>query len=198
MFIDYGSASGVHFGNFERATPTTGRIRFVEHTIDDLEKTYGMKSIDVAMPSHMHDDHMNGFPYLIGHQGTKVWCLDNMVDIFREPARLQPGLHPGRAVQSRAQLPSRRTIQVGGVRIRDHAFTRAHRIPDGAVRHHRRTEGGLHRRCAVPVSGPHQHPAAQHHLPESRRERQPSEVDPQHDRPRAHAAVSGPRQAVRR
>ena len=37
MFIDYGSASGLHFGNFERATATTDRIRFVEHSIDRLK-----------------------------------------------------------------------------------------------------------------------------------------------------------------
>ncbi len=85
MFIDYGAASGVHFNNFERATPVDGRIRFVEHTIDELRKSYGLKSIDVAMPSHMHDDHMNGFPYLMEHQGTRVWCLDNMVEIFENP-----------------------------------------------------------------------------------------------------------------
>jgi glyoxylase-like metal-dependent hydrolase (beta-lactamase superfamily II) len=28
---------------------------------------------------------MNGFPYLIDHQGAKIWCLDNMVDIFQNP-----------------------------------------------------------------------------------------------------------------
>jgi glyoxylase-like metal-dependent hydrolase (beta-lactamase superfamily II) len=97
MFIDYGAASGVHFSNFERATPTTGRIRFVEHTIDELRKSYGMKSIDVVMPSHMHDDHMNGFPYLIQHQGTKVWCLDNMVDIFENPRGYNLGCILGEA-----------------------------------------------------------------------------------------------------
>jgi glyoxylase-like metal-dependent hydrolase (beta-lactamase superfamily II) len=85
MFIDYGAASGVHFSNFERATATTDRIRFVEHSIDELRRTYGMKSIDVAMPSHMHDDHMNGFPHLIRHYGTQIWCYENMVDIFENP-----------------------------------------------------------------------------------------------------------------
>jgi len=85
MFIDYGAASGVHFGNFMNATAPTDRIRFVEHSIDHLRKNYGMKSVDVAMPSHMHDDHMNGFPHLIRHHGTKVWCLDNMVDVFENP-----------------------------------------------------------------------------------------------------------------
>ncbi len=85
MFIDYGSASGLHFGNFERATAATDRIRFVEHSIDELKRAYGVKSVDVAMPSHMHDDHMNGFPHLARHHGTKVWCYENMVDIFENP-----------------------------------------------------------------------------------------------------------------
>jgi glyoxylase-like metal-dependent hydrolase (beta-lactamase superfamily II) len=85
MFIDYGAASGVHFGNFERATATTDRIRFVEHSIDHLRQRFGMKSIDLAMPSHMHDDHLNGFPHLMRHYGTKIWCYENMVDIFENP-----------------------------------------------------------------------------------------------------------------
>ncbi len=85
MFIDYGSASGVYFGNFERATPTVDRIRFVEHNIDALRQRFGMKSVDVAMPSHMHDDHMNGFPHLIRRHGARVWCYENMVDIFQNP-----------------------------------------------------------------------------------------------------------------
>jgi glyoxylase-like metal-dependent hydrolase (beta-lactamase superfamily II) len=28
---------------------------------------------------------MNGFPHLIRHHGTKVWCYENMVDIFQNP-----------------------------------------------------------------------------------------------------------------
>jgi glyoxylase-like metal-dependent hydrolase (beta-lactamase superfamily II) len=85
MFIDYGSPSPIHFGNFERATPATERIRFVEHNIDDLKARFGMKQVDVAMPSHMHDDHMNGFPHLIRRHGTRIWCYENMVDIFENP-----------------------------------------------------------------------------------------------------------------
>jgi glyoxylase-like metal-dependent hydrolase (beta-lactamase superfamily II) len=33
----------------------------------------------------MHDDHMNGFPHLQRHHGAKVWCLENMVDVFENP-----------------------------------------------------------------------------------------------------------------
>lgn len=85
MFIDYGSASGTHFGNFERATATSDRIRFVEHSIEPLKRDFGVKSIDVAMPSHMHDDHMNGFPHLKRRHNTKIWCYENMVDVFENP-----------------------------------------------------------------------------------------------------------------
>ncbi len=85
MFIDYGSASGLHFSNFERSTSTTDRIRFVEHNIDDLKARFGMKSVDVALPSHMHDDHLNGFPHLIRQYGAKIWCYENMVDILENP-----------------------------------------------------------------------------------------------------------------
>ncbi len=85
MFIDYGAASNVHFGVFERATATTDRIRFVEHSIAHLKREYDLKTVDVAMPSHMHDDHMNGFPHLAHHHGTKIWCYENMVDIFENP-----------------------------------------------------------------------------------------------------------------
>ncbi len=85
MFIDYGSASGNHFGSFERATATTDRIRFVEHNIDELKSRFGMQSVDVAMPSHMHDDHLNGFPHLIRRYHTKIWCYENMLDILENP-----------------------------------------------------------------------------------------------------------------
>jgi len=97
MFIDYGSASGVHFNNFERATPATERMRFVEHSIDRLKRDYGMKQVDVAMPSHMHDDHMNGFPHLVRHHGTRVWCYENMLDIFENPRGQNLGCTLGEA-----------------------------------------------------------------------------------------------------
>ncbi len=97
MFIDYGSASPIHFGNFERATAPTDRIRFVEHDIGRLKREFGLKSIDVAMPSHMHDDHMNGFPHLIRHHGAKVWCYENMVDVFQNPRGYNLGCILGEA-----------------------------------------------------------------------------------------------------
>lgn len=85
MLIDYGSASQTHFRVFEQETAVGDRIRFVEHSIDALRKQHGVRAIDVAMPSHMHDDHINGFPHLIRHYGTKIWCYENMKDVLENP-----------------------------------------------------------------------------------------------------------------
>ncbi|MBZ5561177.1 MAG: MBL fold metallo-hydrolase [Acidobacteriia bacterium] len=85
LFVDYGSASGNFFFSLNAAVPVLDRMRFVQHTIPELKARYGLKSVDVAIPSHMHDDHLNGFPYLKRHYGTKVWCYENMVDILQNP-----------------------------------------------------------------------------------------------------------------
>lgn len=85
LFVDYGSASYNFIESSLQSLPVHDRLRFVAHTIPALQARYGLKSIDVAMPSHMHDDHLNGFPYLARHHGTKIWCYDNMVDILENP-----------------------------------------------------------------------------------------------------------------
>jgi glyoxylase-like metal-dependent hydrolase (beta-lactamase superfamily II) len=85
LFVDYGAASNQFCTTLITAAPLRGRMRFVEHTIPELKARYGMKSVDVAMPSHMHDDHLNGFPHLVRHYGAKVWCYDNMVEILENP-----------------------------------------------------------------------------------------------------------------
>jgi glyoxylase-like metal-dependent hydrolase (beta-lactamase superfamily II) len=85
LFVDYGSASWNFFTAFRDATDTFDRMRFVEHSIGKLRARYGLRSIDVAIPTHMHDDHLNGFPHLARHYGTRVWCFDNMVEILENP-----------------------------------------------------------------------------------------------------------------
>ena len=99
MFIDYGSASGTHFASFERATGVNDRIRFVEHNVDDLKTRFGMQSIDIAMPSHMHDDHVNGFPHLTRRYGTQIWCYENMVDILENPRGMNLGCILGEPIK---------------------------------------------------------------------------------------------------
>jgi len=85
LFVDYGSGSGNFFNSYMTATPVHDRMGFVEHTLAELKASYGLKAVDVIMPSHMHDDHLNGFPHLVRHHGAKVWCYENMVDVLQNP-----------------------------------------------------------------------------------------------------------------
>jgi len=85
LFVDYGSASGNIFWVYQRAASVHDRMGFVEHTVPQLKAQFGLKSVDVIMPSHMHDDHLNGFPHLVRHHGAKVWCYENMVDVLQNP-----------------------------------------------------------------------------------------------------------------
>jgi glyoxylase-like metal-dependent hydrolase (beta-lactamase superfamily II) len=85
MFVDYGSASMNFFTSFRDADDTFDRLRFVEHSIEKLRSSHGLRSIDVAIPTHMHDDHLNGFPHLARRYGTRTWCFENMVEILENP-----------------------------------------------------------------------------------------------------------------
>jgi glyoxylase-like metal-dependent hydrolase (beta-lactamase superfamily II) len=85
MLIDYGSASWTFFTSFRDATDTYGRMRFVEHSLDTLRSKYGVTDFDVVIPTHVHDDHVNGISHLARRFNTRVWCYENMVEIFRNP-----------------------------------------------------------------------------------------------------------------
>lgn len=98
LFIDYGSAGLDFYTTFRDHTAVNNRIRFVMHSIPELTTRYGMRSIDVAMPSHMHDDHLNGFPYLREHHGTRVWCYENMKEVLEKPRSYNLGCAMGKPI----------------------------------------------------------------------------------------------------
>src|SRR4051812_6530847 len=85
MLIDYGSASWTFFTSFRDATDTYGRMRFVEHSLNALRSQNGVTRFDVVIPTHIHDDHINGISHLARRFNTRVWCYENMVEIFRNP-----------------------------------------------------------------------------------------------------------------
>lgn len=111
LFVDYGSASWTFFQVFTRYVDTFDRMRFVEHSIGKLRARYGLKSIDVAIPSHMHDDHLNGFPYLVRRYGTKIWCYENMVEILENPRGLNVGCILGEQIKVDRPLAHRETFR---------------------------------------------------------------------------------------
>jgi glyoxylase-like metal-dependent hydrolase (beta-lactamase superfamily II) len=111
LFIDYGCGSWNFFQSFLMAIDTRDTIRFVEHGIDPLRARYGLKSIDVAVPTHMHDDHINGFPHLARRYGTKIWSYRNMVDVFENPRGRNLGCVYGQPIRIDRQLEDRETFR---------------------------------------------------------------------------------------
>jgi glyoxylase-like metal-dependent hydrolase (beta-lactamase superfamily II) len=85
LFIDYGTASPSFWEAFLRTGEAHERIRFVEHGVEAMRARHGLRSIDAAMPTHVHDDHVNGFPHLARRYGTKIWCYENMAEILENP-----------------------------------------------------------------------------------------------------------------
>lgn len=106
MLIDYGSPSSTAMWAFQKATAPTGRIRFIEHTLNQLFGEFGVTSIDVVMPSHMHDDHINGIPHLKRRYGTEVWSLNTMKEVLEHPRGFNLGCILGERIQvDRALAP---------------------------------------------------------------------------------------------
>ncbi|MER8950408.1 MBL fold metallo-hydrolase [Mesorhizobium sp. M0809] len=85
MLIDYGLASSgqLHWGADSDGVQA---LRFVEHHIDQLREDYGVRDIELVVPTHIHDDHVCGIPFLQQHFGTKCWALDCVADVISDPA----------------------------------------------------------------------------------------------------------------
>ena len=59
--------------------------RFTEHHLEELEERFGVSSIEVVVPTHIHDDHTCGIPYLQRHHGTSCWALDEVAKVLESP-----------------------------------------------------------------------------------------------------------------
>ena len=82
MLIDYGNAYGL--GLLHWAVHPDESNRFMPHSLEEL-RALGMTSVDVAMPTHCHDDHVAGFAWLQRKHGARVWCLECMADALEQP-----------------------------------------------------------------------------------------------------------------
>jgi glyoxylase-like metal-dependent hydrolase (beta-lactamase superfamily II) len=56
-------------------------------TLPALKRHHGVDRVEVAVPTHYHDDHVAGFNLLREVEGTEVWSPANMTALFREPRR---------------------------------------------------------------------------------------------------------------
>lgn len=52
-----------------------------------LKRDYGVDRVEVAIPTHYHDDHVAAFNLLRDTEGTQVWAEQSVARILREPRR---------------------------------------------------------------------------------------------------------------
>jgi glyoxylase-like metal-dependent hydrolase (beta-lactamase superfamily II) len=85
LLVDFGAPS---FSQFEPAQihfESGERVRFVEHSLARLREHHGVADIQAVLPSHYHDDHVNGIPYLQRELGVQCWAYENMRGILENP-----------------------------------------------------------------------------------------------------------------
>jgi glyoxylase-like metal-dependent hydrolase (beta-lactamase superfamily II) len=85
LFVDYGHAflPHMHIGSDHDGQES---MRFVEHHLDELRDDYGITGFDLVVPTHIHDDHTCGIPYLQRHHGTRCWALEVVAEVLADPA----------------------------------------------------------------------------------------------------------------
>lgn len=85
LFVDYGHA---FYPNMHTSSDHDGleTMRFVEHHLDELRNDYGVTEFSLVIPTHIHDDHTCGIPYLQRHHGTECWALEEVGQVLADPA----------------------------------------------------------------------------------------------------------------
>lgn len=56
------------------------------YTLPALKQQFGVTKIDVAIPTHYHDDHVAGCTLLRDVEGTSVWAAETFAGILERPA----------------------------------------------------------------------------------------------------------------
>ena len=57
------------------------------YTLEALKRDFGVRKIEVAIPTHYHDDHVAGLNLLRRVEGTQVWVAENFASILECPSR---------------------------------------------------------------------------------------------------------------
>ncbi len=83
LLIDYGyDICGGLMGVTDRA----GR-RPLLSSLRQLRERFGIDRVEVAIPTHYHDDHVAAFNLLRDTQGCAVWAQDEVADVLEAPGR---------------------------------------------------------------------------------------------------------------
>ncbi|MDF2626214.1 MAG: fold metallo-hydrolase [Symbiobacteriaceae bacterium] len=55
------------------------------YNLPALKQQFGVTAIDVAIPTHFHDDHVAGLNLLRSVEGTQIWVPENFADVLANP-----------------------------------------------------------------------------------------------------------------
>lgn len=91
LLSDTGNALLIDFGLDMIVNLPTGDDRSSRRpwlpSLSVLRKDFGVDRVEVALPTHYHDDHVAGFNLLRDVEGTRVWSAASVADVLTTPKR---------------------------------------------------------------------------------------------------------------
>jgi glyoxylase-like metal-dependent hydrolase (beta-lactamase superfamily II) len=57
------------------------------YTLAQLRRQFGVKRVEVVVPTHFHDDHVAGINLLRQAEGSEVWAAESFADVLSDPWR---------------------------------------------------------------------------------------------------------------
>ena len=91
LLSDSGAALVIDYGYDMTGWFPLGGPRFTQRpwleSIPVLKRDFGVAHVEVALPTHYHDDHCAGMNLLREVEGTQVWVPENVVDQMTRPLR---------------------------------------------------------------------------------------------------------------
>ena len=60
---------------------------FTPERLEEAKRKFGIKRIDVIIPSHWHGDHINGIPELAKAEGSEIWIWEGLTEHLEHPER---------------------------------------------------------------------------------------------------------------
>lgn len=85
-----------------------------------LRRDFGVKQVEVAAPTHYHDDHVAGLNLLRDVEGTQIWCPARFADVLAAPGTFDLPCQWYEPIPADRILPSGETFMWREHRIRVH------------------------------------------------------------------------------
>ncbi len=82
---DCGSTTQIIFNDEGNALLFDCGDAFTPERLEKVRKMYGIRHVDVIIPSHWHYDHVDGIPAIVKSEGAKVWAFEPLAEHLEYP-----------------------------------------------------------------------------------------------------------------